>query len=222
MVFHLFFYAQVIITALCAGLPPHSLRAPDRSGAQWPSCSHSGWHRDASLWRSPWQQQADSPLSPLLSQIIVCTARQPFIMLYHSASVMTLWNKIAPFYGTEIRLTALMAAKKNNTVRWLALFARISTLLMCHLDPSFVLNHHPGIWTCEFLWPPHRAALSRHALHQPQLSSQDSHNTLHLMRRWELHPHRWILFLWAVVDYLPWTVISGFQHFCHLVGALIH
>lgn len=112
--------------------------------------------------------------------------------------------------------------KKNNTVRWLALFARISALLMCHLDPSFVLNHHPGIWTCEFLWPPHRAALSRHALHQPQLSSQDSHNTLHLMRRWELHPHRWILFLWAVVDYLPWTVISGFQHFCHLVGALIH
>lgn len=35
----------------------------------------------------------------------------------------------------------------------------------------------------------------------PQLSSQDSHNTLHLMRRWELLPHRWFLFLLPAVDY---------------------
>lgn len=35
------------------------------------------------------------------------------------------------------------------------------------------------------------------------LSSQDGHNNLRLMRSWEVHPHRWILFLFTTVDALP-------------------
>lgn len=93
---------------------------------------------------------------------------------------------------------------------WHSPFPPFPDSKMHHQDPPFVLKRHP--------WDLNSQAsvtitLSQHALQEPKLSSQDSHNTLHLMRRWEVHPHRWILFLWPAVDCLPQIVIAGFQLF---------
>lgn len=123
------FCAQVTVSTLCA---------------QFRSCSHSGWYRGASHWRSPWQQQADS--SPFSYYSLHCPSAI-YHAIYCSASVMTLWNKIAPFKGVK-RLNGFM--KNNTTVRWLALFgisgeSPLTDVKMRHLDPPFVLGRHPGI-----------------------------------------------------------------------------
>lgn len=82
---------------------------------------------------------------------------------------------------------------------------------MCHADPSCLLKVHSGILA--YLTP-------IWLYHMPQLSTQDSHNSLRLMRRWELHPHRWILFLWPAERYCP-TTASLYSYF-FLAEALIH
>lgn len=74
---------------LAASLSPCSRQIPELGGR---AALILGDIEVLSHWRSPWQQPADSPPSPLLSPIIACAACQPFITLYCSASVMTLWN----------------------------------------------------------------------------------------------------------------------------------
>lgn len=123
---------------------------------------------------------------------------------------MTLWKQKDPFHGSEIWTLAHCindGRKEANAVRWLA----VSTTV----DPPSAwgcITKIPFCFTCELLSPPRYVSLSQHAFQQANLSSQDTHNTLCLMRRWEVHPHRWILFLWPAVDCLPQPPTAGFQH----------
>ena len=176
-------------------------------------CQRSRWIHKTCVW-------------PLEQYMFTC-CHSDFKINWHLEGQTLLWlaeayQTISQPHGSHSsrsEVWTLIYHFNGCSLRWLAFSTVVKSfpsprVKSCHLRSSFCSKLSPGGLNLSAS----AAAALRRSL--SRLSSQGGCNTLHLTRRWELHPHRWILFLWPAADCPPH--FQGFSIFFFFIRLLTH